>query len=186
MPRRACGRRLFGIVAAGAFAMVSGSSFAADGPVRYLLHVSPGGATDVMARKLGNELQKMTGQPFVIENRPGGRGASQLSELKRAEPDGTTIGSVTNTHLAAFHQTLRSYNVDSFDWIAKLVSEPYVFVVRSDSPVKTMPDLVAAIKHASDKMVRGRLHPRLRQPYRVGDFHACGAPAEQQHQLGSL
>ena len=100
---------------------------AADLPVvRYLLHVSPGGATDIMARKLANELQKQTGQTFVVENRPGGRGASQLAELKRATPDGTTIASVTNTHIAAFNQTLRSYNVDSFDWIAKLAYEPYV------------------------------------------------------------
>lgn len=121
--------------------------------MRYILHVSPGGATDVMARKLGNELQKTTGQTFVIDNRPGGRGASQLSELKRAAPDGLTIGAVTNTHIAAFHQTLRSYNVDSFDWIAKLVYEPYLFVVRNDSPIKNMNDLVAAVKNAPGKMV---------------------------------
>ena len=127
---------------------------AADLPtVRYLLHVSPGGATDVMARKLANELQKQTGQIFVVENRPGGRGASQLSELKRAAPDGTTIGAVTNTHIAAFNQTLRSYDVDSFDWIAKLVYEPYVFVVRADSPIKSMADLVEAIKSAPSKLV---------------------------------
>ena len=84
-----------------------------DHPIRYVLHVSPGGATDVMARKLGNELQKVLGQPFVIENRPGGRGASQMIEPTRAAPDGYTIGSVTNTHLAAFHQVLKQYNVDS-------------------------------------------------------------------------
>lgn len=129
------------------------AAHAADQPVRYLLHVSPGGATDVMARKLANELQKQTGQTFVVENRPGGRGASQLAEIKRASPDGTTIGSVTNTHIAAFNQTLRSYNVDSFDWIAKLVYEPYIFIVRSDSPVKSMTDLVSTVKTGSSKLV---------------------------------
>lgn len=130
------------------------SAWAADlPPVRYLLHVSPGGATDVMARKLANELQKQTGQTFVVENRPGGRGASQLSELKRATPDGSTIGAVTNTHIAAFNQTLRTYTIDSFDWIAKLVYEPYVFVVRSDSPVKSMTDLAATVKDSPSKLV---------------------------------
>lgn len=138
------------LLAAVAFA----SARAAEQPVvRYLLHVSPGGATDVMARKLANELQKQTGQTFVVENRPGGRGASQLAELKRAAPDGTTIGSVTNTHIAAFNQTLRSYNVDSFDWIAKLVYEPYIFVVRADSKMKSMADLVATVKTGSSKLV---------------------------------
>ena len=117
-----------------------------DHPVRYVLHVSAGGATDVMARKLGNELQRVLGQPFVIENRPGGRGASQMVELTRAAPDGYTIGSATNTHLAAFHQVLKQYNVGSLSWIAKLVYEPYVFVVRNDSPIKDMQGLLKAIK----------------------------------------
>ncbi len=124
-----------------------------DHPIRYVLHVSPGGATDVMARKLGNELQKIMGQPFVIENRPGGRGASQMVELTRAAPDGYTIGSATNTHLAAFRQVLKQYNVDSVSWIAKLVYEPYVFVVRSDSQVKDMQGLLKAIKNQPGKIV---------------------------------
>ena len=94
-----------------------------------------------MARKLGAELQKVLGQPFVIENRPGGRGASQMVELTHAAPDGYTIGSATNTHLAAFHQTLKQYNVDSLTWIAKLVYEPFVFVVRKDSNINDMKDL---------------------------------------------
>ncbi len=124
-----------------------------DHPIRYVLHVSPGGATDVMARKLGNELQKVLGQPFVIENRPGGRGASQMVELVHAAPDGYTIGAVTNTHLAAFHQTLTQYKVDSLTWIAKLVYEPYVFVVRKDSPVQDMKGLLSTIKEQSGKVV---------------------------------
>lgn len=124
-----------------------------DHPIRYVLHVSPGGATDVMARKLGAELQKVLGQPFVIENRPGGRSASQMIELTRAAPDGYTLGSVTNTHLDVFHQSLKQYNVDSLSWIAKLVYEPYVFVVRKDSPVQDMNGLIAAIKAERGKVV---------------------------------
>ncbi|WP_424139198.1 Bug family tripartite tricarboxylate transporter substrate binding protein [Roseomonas chloroacetimidivorans] len=135
-------------------ASLTPSARAADpSTVRYLLHVSPGGATDVLARKLANELQKITGQTFVVENRPGGRGASQLSELRRAPHDGSVIGAVTNTHIAAFNQTLRSYNVDSFDWIAKLAYEPYLFVVRADSPIKSMTDLVDSVRAASPHMV---------------------------------
>ena len=124
-----------------------------DHPIRYVLHVSPGGATDVMARKLGTELQKVLGQPFVIENRPGGRGASQMVELTKAAPDGYTIGAVTNTHLAAFNQTLKQYNVGSLTWIAKLVYEPYVFVVRKDSPVQDMQGLLKTIKDQPGKTV---------------------------------
>ncbi len=124
-----------------------------DHPIRYILHVSAGGATDVMARKLGSELEKVMGQPFVIENRPGGRGASQMVELTRAAPDGYTIGAVTNSHLAAFNQTLKQYNVGSLTWIAKLVYEPFVFVVRSDSNIHDMQGLIKAIKDEPGKVV---------------------------------
>ncbi len=106
-----------------------------------------------MARKLGAELQKVLGQPFVIENRPGGRGASQMVELTRAAPDGYTIGAVTNSHLAAFNQTLKQYNVDSLTWIAKLVYEPFVFVVRSDSNINDMQGLLKTIKDQPGKIV---------------------------------
>lgn len=141
---------LFAAVAAGTY---PAQAEYPDHPIRYELHVSPGGATDVMARKLGIELQRVLGQPFVIENRAGGRGAAQMVELTRAAPDGYTIGSVTNTHLAAFHQTLTQYKVDSLTWIAKLVYEPYVFVVRKDSPVQDMKGLLATIKEQSGKVV---------------------------------
>jgi tripartite-type tricarboxylate transporter receptor subunit TctC len=124
-----------------------------DKPIRYIVHVSPGGATDVMARKLGNGLQQILGQPVVIENRPGGRGAAEMAELKVAKPDGYTIGTVTNTHIAAFHQTLKQYDIDSVDWLAKLVEEPYLIVVRHDSPIRNVKDLIQTIKAAPGKTV---------------------------------
>ena len=101
-----------------------------------------------MARKLGNGLQQILGQPVVIENRPGGRGAAEMAELKVAKPDGYTIGTVTNTHIAAFHQTLKQYDIDSVDWLAKLVEEPYLIVVRHDSPIRNVKDLIQTIRAA--------------------------------------
>jgi tripartite-type tricarboxylate transporter receptor subunit TctC len=142
-------------LAAAAFAVAPFAARAEypDHPIRYVLHVSPGGATDVMARKLGAELQKVLGQPFVIENRPGGRSAAQMAELSRAAPDGYTIGAVTSSHLAAFNTTLKQYNVRSLTWISKLVYEPYIFVVRKDSPIKDMQQLIDTIKAQSGKAV---------------------------------
>lgn len=124
-----------------------------DHPIRYVLHVSPGGATDVMARKLGSVLQKDLGVPVVIENRPGGRGAAEMAELTRAKPDGYTIGSATSSHIAEFHQTLRKYNIGSVTWLARLVTDPYLFVVPSDSKIHSMKDLANAIKAAPGQMV---------------------------------
>jgi tripartite-type tricarboxylate transporter receptor subunit TctC len=95
-----------------------------------------------MARRLSIELEKSLHQPMVVENMPGGRGAAQLAKLTSSAPDGYTIAAVTSTHIGAMNQTLKSYNVDSFDWIARLATEPYLVVVPSGSPIKTMKDLV--------------------------------------------
>lgn len=111
-------------------------------PISYVLHVSPAGATDVMARRLTSELEKIMGATFVVENKAGGRGAAQLADLSSATPDGYTIGSVTSTHIGAMNQTLKQYSVDSFDWVARLVNEPFLVVVRNDSAIKSMKDLV--------------------------------------------
>ena len=124
-------------------------------PIRYLLHVSPGGATDVMARKLGVGLEKILGKPIIVENRAGGRGAQQMFELTRAKPDGYTIGAVTSSHIGAFNQTLKQFNVDSVEWIANLVEEPYLFVVPKDSPLKSMKDMADAIRMKPGFVVAG-------------------------------
>ena len=124
-----------------------------DRPVRYVLHVTPGGATDVMARRLSIELEKELGQPFVVENKAGGRGATQLADVAKSKPDGYTIASVTSTHIGAMNQTLKQYNVDSFDWVARLATEPYLVAVPADSDIQTMQDLVAKAKEAPGTLV---------------------------------
>jgi tripartite-type tricarboxylate transporter receptor subunit TctC len=134
------------LAAALAFAWSAQAQQYPDHPIHYMLHVSPGGATDVMARKLGNGLERVLGQPVVVENRPAGRGAAQMAEITGAKPDGYTLGSVTNTHIGGFNQTLKQYNIGSVDWIAKLVQEPYLYVVNKDSPIKSLGDLAGAIK----------------------------------------
>lgn len=121
--------------------------------IQFVLHVSPGGATDIMARRLGVGLEKLLGQPIVVDNRAGGRGAAQLAELAKGRPDGHVIGAVTPTHLAAFHSTLKQYSVDSFDWIARLVSEPYLFVVHAGSDVRTMQDLIRAMRERRGQFI---------------------------------
>ncbi len=124
-------------------------------PIRYLLHVSPGGATDVMARKLAVGLEKILGKPVIVENKAGGRGAQQMVELTRSKPDGYTIGAVTSSHIGAFNQTLKQFNVDSVEWITDLVEEPYLFVVPKDSPIKSMKDMADAIRMKPGFVVAG-------------------------------
>ena len=60
-------------------------------PVRVIVNVAPGGVADVTARVLGARLSETLGQPFVIENRPGGDGYIGFEAVARAEPDGHTV-----------------------------------------------------------------------------------------------
>lgn len=124
-------------------------------PIRYVLHVSPGGATDVMARKLAIGLEQVLGKTVVVENKAGGRGAQQMVELTSAKPDGYTIGAVTGSHIGSFNQTLKQFNVDSVDWIVGLIEEPYLYVVHKDSPIKSMKDLADAIRAKPGFVVAG-------------------------------
>jgi tripartite-type tricarboxylate transporter receptor subunit TctC len=71
-------------------------------PVRVLVPYGPGGATDIVARILGEHLKEKLKQPIVVENKPGGNGVVALQEVVRARPDGHTllIGNITTNLLA--------------------------------------------------------------------------------------
>jgi len=70
-------------------------------PIRIVVPYGPGGATDIVARILGEHLKEKFRQPVVVENKPGGNGIVALQETVRAKPDGYTflIGNITTNLL---------------------------------------------------------------------------------------
>jgi tripartite-type tricarboxylate transporter receptor subunit TctC len=98
-------RRQFLHLAAGAAAMPAVSRFAwaqayPSRPVRVIVPFGSAGATDIVARLIGQWLSERLGQPFVIENRPGAGGNLGTEAVVRAPPDGYTlalIGAPTST-----------------------------------------------------------------------------------------
>jgi tripartite-type tricarboxylate transporter receptor subunit TctC len=60
-------------------------------PVRIVVGLAPGGANDIVARLMGQWLSERLGQPFVIENRPGGGGNIGTEAVVRGSPDGYTL-----------------------------------------------------------------------------------------------
>src|SRR4051812_45546602 len=63
-----------------------------DRPIRLLVSFPPGGSTDAMARMVQPGVEKLLGQPLVIENRPGAGGLIAIDAVAKAAPDGYVIG----------------------------------------------------------------------------------------------
>jgi tripartite-type tricarboxylate transporter receptor subunit TctC len=152
-------RRAFLQLAAGAAALpaVSGVARAQtypSRPVRYIASAPPGGAQDILARLIGQWLSERLGQPFVIENRPGGGTNIGTEMVVRAPPDGYTILSVALP--AAVNATL--YEKLNFNFIrdiapvAGIMRVGLVVVVNPSVPVKTIPELIAYAKSNPGKV----------------------------------
>ena len=81
-------------LASGAFAQAKFPSK----PIRLLVPFAPGGGVDVVARVVGQKISEQTGQPVLVESKPGAGGAIAVNELMRAEPDGYTLLATTSSH----------------------------------------------------------------------------------------
>jgi tripartite-type tricarboxylate transporter receptor subunit TctC len=107
---------------------------------------SPGGATDLIARLVAQNLSARLGTSVVVENRAGGGGTIATRAAAGADPDGYTLLVATNGPFAIGPAIYRNVGYDptkSFAPIAFLASAPDVVVVRPDLPAKTLQQLIA-------------------------------------------
>ena len=120
-----------------------------DKPVKFVLSQPPGSGPDNVARLLGERLTKTLGQAIVIENKPGGQNVIGAQAAARAAPDGytfyfaTTAALVTNSYL---FKTLPYDPQKDFAPVAFVARSPFAVVVRAESPITSMADLVARAK----------------------------------------
>lgn len=109
----------------------------------------PGGGSDALAQLIQPYWAKELGVNFINRYQPGATGAIAWTQLARqTEADGRTI-SITNTPMLMtnymMHPDLK-YNIDDFDPIANIVTDPGVMVVKADSPYETMEELLDAAR----------------------------------------
>src|SRR5580692_9417848 len=99
-------------------------------PVRLIVPLAPGGATDIVARLMGQWLSERLGQPFVIENRPGGGGNIGTEAVVRAPADGYTLLLVSspNTTNATLYEHLNYDFIHDIAPVAGISREPNVMV----------------------------------------------------------
>jgi len=117
-------------------------------PVRWIVPYPPGGATDFVARLVGQWLTERLGQQFIIENRPGGGTNIGVQAVVNAPPDGYTLlffGS-TNAINATLYETLPFNFLRDIAPVAGLVALPMVLEVNPQVPVKTVAEFIAYAK----------------------------------------
>lgn len=120
-----------------------------DRPIRLIVPFAPGGATDVAARIVGQQLSAKWGQQVVIENRSGGGGVIGIEAVTKSTPDGYTILMVTNgeiTGVPAISSKLRYDPQKELVPIAMVTSAPLVWATNLNSQISSLQELIAAAK----------------------------------------
>ncbi|MEX0959948.1 MAG: tripartite tricarboxylate transporter substrate binding protein [Burkholderiales bacterium] len=131
--------------------LVTGSALASypERPVRLITPFPPGGATDLLARTVGERLSQRLRQAVVIENRPGAGGNVGAELASRAAPDGYTL-LMAPTSIYAVSETLYPrLNYDlrkDFTPVSLVANAPHVLLVHPSLPVETVAQLVAYAK----------------------------------------
>ena len=109
--------------------------------VRVVVPFAPGGGIDLVARIVSEKLHESFGQPFTVDNRPGGGGVVGAEIVAKARPDGYTLLAVPISHAANVSLTKLSFDpVSDFAPIVHLASAPNVVLVHPSLPVKSLDD----------------------------------------------
>jgi tripartite-type tricarboxylate transporter receptor subunit TctC len=124
-----------------------------DRPVKVVVANTPGGPSDIVARIVTAALDQSTGKTFIVENRGGAGGNIGMEYVARSNPDGYTILLATN----AFSVNYGLYNQLPYDpykdfvAVSELATTPNTFVVRAESPAKTIKDFIALARANPEK-----------------------------------
>lgn len=147
------GIRLIGFIAAlGWVAPLATPAIAQQFPaklVKLVVPQTPGGATDVFARKIGQILSERWGQPVVIENRAGAGGVVGTDVVAKSAPDGYTL-LVTYAGSQAINASLYPKipfdTIKDFQTVATLAVTPFILIVRPTLPAKNLAEFIALAK----------------------------------------
>jgi tripartite-type tricarboxylate transporter receptor subunit TctC len=127
-------------------------------PVRMIVSVGAGGATDTLARKVAEKLSASMGQQFYVENQPAASGVIAAQAVQKAAPDGYTILIGTNTTHAgnqAFLKNVPYDPINDFEPISRLALAALLLSVNNDVPAKTVAELTAYAKANPGKLAFG-------------------------------
>lgn len=119
-------------------------------PIKLIVGYPAGGASDVTARAVANKMVDFLGQPVVVENKPGAAGNIGSEFVARSKADGYTLifGTISSSINGSLYKKLNYDPVKDFVAISQVTSTPFLLVANSNSPFKTVADVIAAAKKA--------------------------------------
>jgi tripartite-type tricarboxylate transporter receptor subunit TctC len=139
--------------------------------IRIIISVPPGGSIDLLARIVADHLASTHGQSIIVESRPGAGGIIAAEAVARAAPDGNTL--LINVNGMIISAILRKVNYDplaSFEPICNLVSTPQLIVVNSNSPYRTLAELVDAARAKPSELSIASVGPNTTQHIGIERF----------------
>lgn len=131
--------------------LTGGAAQAADNwpqrPITVYIPLSAGDSSDLFVRLITPHMEKFLGQPIVLVNKPGSGGAVAIAALSRAEPDGYTMSWANLPTLSILPQMRKlTYDENDLVYVATPMQYEYILYVSSESPYKTLGDLVEAAR----------------------------------------
>jgi tripartite-type tricarboxylate transporter receptor subunit TctC len=126
-------------------------------PIRIIVAYTPAGATDILARAVGQKMRENWGQPVIVDNRPGAAGNIGTEIAAKAAPDGYTILMATaGTHgiNPGLYRKL-SWDPKDFTAVSLVAMVPNILVVNNALPVKSVKELIAHLKANPGKLSYG-------------------------------
>ena len=157
-------------------------------PVKILVPYGPGGATDIVARIVGERLRDVLGQNFYVENKPGGYGMIAIEDMARARPDGYTlmVGNVSTNAITPvlFKSKLKiDYDRDVVP-LMRLVDVPaFLLVTTTNFAPRTVAELIDVVKKNPGRIRYGTVGVGSYPDYdmalfakRAGDLELTGIP----------
>jgi putative tricarboxylic transport membrane protein len=148
------------------------SGWKPDKPVEFLVQSAAGGGSDIFARSMAKILadEKIVTVPINVVNKPGGSGAVAYSYLNQKKGDPNIIATATGSYVTTPIQGHSPVSYKNFTNLAVVCVEDYVGVVRSESPYKTLKDLIEAAKKKPNSI-------------RIGGSGPAGSDAIIEHRL---
>jgi tripartite-type tricarboxylate transporter receptor subunit TctC len=124
-------------------------------PIRLMVGFTPGTATDLVARQVAEGIKKNTGWVVYVDNKPGQGGSIAARELVRSDPDGYTLLVTANGPLITNPNLYSNVEYDAlkdFTAIGQIATLPYIMVVNSSKPYRSVQDIVEAARSAPGKL----------------------------------